>query len=98
MKIKTLLFLFICLSLSACKDDDDPSGNSDRPETQAWIEDTMREHYYWYNEIPAAGKLNYANDPETFFYSLLSLIKTESSWKQTSIFLLHQRTHRRKYT
>lgn len=24
MKIKTLLFLFICLSLSACKDDDDP--------------------------------------------------------------------------
>ena len=22
MKIKTLLFLFICLSLSACKDDD----------------------------------------------------------------------------
>ena len=43
MKIKTLLFLFICLSLSACKDDDDPSGNSDRPDTQAWIEDTMRE-------------------------------------------------------
>lgn len=72
MKIKTLLFLFICLSLSACKDDDDPSGNGDRPDTQAWIEDTMREHYYWYNEIPAAGKLNYANDPETFFYSLLS--------------------------
>ena len=72
MKIKTLLFLFICLSLSACKDDDDPSGNSDRPDTQAWIEDTMREHYYWYNEIPVAGKLNYANDPETFFYSLLS--------------------------
>lgn len=72
MKIKTLLFLFICLSLSACKDDDDPSGNGDRPDTQAWIEDTMREHYYWYNEIPAAGKLNYANDPETFFKSLLS--------------------------
>lgn len=72
MKIKTLLFLFICLSLSACKDDDDPSGNGDRPDTQAWIEDTMREHYYWYNEIPAAGKLNYANDPKTFFYSLLS--------------------------
>lgn len=72
MKIKTLLFLFICLSLSACKDDDDPSGNSDRPDTQAWIEDTMREHYYWYNEIPVAGKLNYANDPETFFKSLLS--------------------------
>ena len=37
MKIKTLLFLFICLSLSAYKDDDDPSGNSDRPDTQAWI-------------------------------------------------------------
>lgn len=33
-----------------------------RPDTQAWIEDTMREHYYWYNEIPVAGKLNYAND------------------------------------
>lgn len=39
MKLKTLLFLFICLSLSACKDDDnEPGGNGNRPETQAWIE------------------------------------------------------------
>lgn len=73
MKLKTLLFLFICLSLSACKDDDnEPGGNGNRPETQAWIEDTMREHYFWYNEIPASEKLNYANEPEAFFKSLLS--------------------------
>lgn len=73
MKLKTLLFLFICLSLNACKDDDnEPGGNGNRPETQAWIEDTMREHYFWYNEIPASEKLNYANEPEAFFKSLLS--------------------------
>ena len=73
MKLKTLLFLFICLSLSACKDDDnEPGGNGNRPETQAWIEDTMREHYFWYNEIPASEKLNYASEPEAFFKSLLS--------------------------
>lgn len=67
MKLKTLLFLFICLSLSACKDDDnEPGGNGNRPETQAWIEDTMREHYFWYNEIPASEKLNYASEPEAF--------------------------------
>lgn len=32
MKIKTLLFLFICLSLSACKDDDGPNTDSRQAE------------------------------------------------------------------
>ncbi|WP_291528292.1 S41 family peptidase [Bacteroides sp. UBA939] len=71
MNIRFLLFLFICFSLSACEKDDS-TGSDDRSATLKWIENTMREHYYWYKEIPAAGKLNYTREPEDFFYSLLS--------------------------
>lgn len=74
---KYLFFLFICLFISACSDDknDDGGGggeNPDRTETQAWIEDHMRENYYWYSEIKSADKLDYESEPKAFFKSLLS--------------------------
>lgn len=64
---------FICLVLNACNNDNDEFDHKDddRPETLAWIEDTMRKRYYWNQEMPEAGKLNYTADPETFFTSLL---------------------------
>ena len=71
---KYLFFLFIALFVSACSDDKnepDVKGKEDeRPETLAWIEDTMRERYYWRAELDS--KLNYGSDPETFFYDLLN--------------------------
>lgn len=75
---KYLFLLFIYLFLNACSDDKKvtppPGGKDDeeRPETLAWIEDTMRENYYWYNEIPAESKLDYKLGEEKFFNSLLT--------------------------
>jgi len=71
MKYTTnLFFLFICLFLNACSDDDNSKKNDDRPETLGWIEDKMREKYYWNSEIPS--KPSYSADEEAFFKSLLS--------------------------
>lgn len=75
MKITKYLFLLLaCLLVSGCDDDKKepvkPTPTEDRPDVLAWIEDTMRENYYWYKDIPAS--LNYESDEETFFYSLLS--------------------------
>ena len=64
--ITNLVFLFICLFLNACSNDN----NDERPETLGWIEDTMREKYYWNSEIP--NKLAYTTDEKDFFKSLLS--------------------------
>ncbi|MDR2917916.1 MAG: hypothetical protein LBV72_00930 [Tannerella sp.] len=72
---KYLFFLLTCLFLNACSDDNNEpgvgGGDEDRPETLAWIEDTMRQHYLWNDKIKKAGELNYTADPETFFTSLL---------------------------
>ncbi|MDR1098148.1 MAG: peptidase S41, partial [Tannerella sp.] len=70
---KYFYLLFICLVLNACNREDDKlkPEDDDRPETAAWIEDTMRKRYFWNQEIPETGKLNYTADPEAFFTSLL---------------------------
>lgn len=92
---KYLFFLFICLFLNACSDDkNEPGGNGgggkeeeERPEVLAWIEDTMREHYYWYKDMPLASKLTYKNvKPNDFFYSLLSSQDRFSSIEDLSLY------------
>lgn len=82
MKNKNIFSFIILLSLLfiSCSDDpiDDGSGNgngntgqnNEYYETNKWIESTMRDYYYWYGEIPKS--VNYKNDPESFFMSLLS--------------------------
>lgn len=66
-------FFILCLFLNACDDDkNEPKEDVERPETIAWIEDGMREHYFWREEIKKADALNYNATPETFFASLLS--------------------------
>ncbi|MDR0893801.1 MAG: hypothetical protein LBN06_00635 [Prevotellaceae bacterium] len=73
MKQKVLFLLFVALALNACcKDDKEPTANTERTETQKWIEEKMRDEYLWYTEIPAANKLNYQLETENFFTSLLS--------------------------
>lgn len=42
-------------------------------EVNEWIEETLRDDYLWYEDIPAKDRLNYYSAPETFFTSLLSL-------------------------
>lgn len=79
---KYLYLIFICLFLNACSDDKKIPGDDDeeeRSETLAWIEDTMREEYLWNDKIPAANKLNYSAEPETFFTSLLYAAKDGKS-------------------
>lgn len=75
MKFTKYLFLLLtCLFISACTDDeeDDNDNGIERPEILTWIEDTMREHYYWYDEIPNTKKLDYTLNEESFFNSLLT--------------------------
>lgn len=60
----------------SCSDDDSgetPDTPKEGLEVNHWIEETMRENYLWYSEIPQESKLNFDAEPETFFRSLLSL-------------------------
>ena len=61
----------------SCSDDDTDSIKGDDDDTDLsinhWIEKKLRNDYLWYNELPATNKIDYTADPETFFYSLLSL-------------------------
>src|SRR5699024_5705931 len=41
-------------------------------EVQQWIYKTMEEHYLWNDEIPPREKLNFFEEPKTFFGKLLS--------------------------
>jgi C-terminal processing protease CtpA/Prc len=65
------------------QNDDDNTGNTDGDdntnkeenpylEVNEWIEEVMRSYYLWYSDIPAKDYLNYKDNPETFFTSLLS--------------------------
>ena len=67
-----LLFVLAFSFLVACKDDKEPEKRPAIPKNIAWIEDTMRNYYYWYREIPEADKLDYTKTEEDFFYTLLS--------------------------
>lgn len=40
--------------------------------TDRWIEEQMRENYYWYEDMPASGELNYFLPADQFFTKLLS--------------------------
>lgn len=40
-------------------------------EDRMWIEQTMREHYLWYEEIPEIKENDYFQEPATFFKNLL---------------------------
>jgi carboxyl-terminal processing protease len=68
-----LLLTALVLGNSSCKEEEVNSTTSgEESEVNAWIRSTMLEHYLWYTDMPAKSKLNFDNDPETFFISLLS--------------------------
>ena len=42
-------------------------------EDRMWIEETMKKHYLWYEEMPTIeNEYDYFKQPETFFKNLLS--------------------------
>ncbi len=69
----------LVFSFTFCSDKDDdtntPKPNPDPEEktenrvTNEWILEEMSDWYYWTEYIPAADKLDFELDPETFFYN-----------------------------
>lgn len=70
---KIVYILVSLVVFISCQPDD--SGNTPPAgvkQTNEWIEDIMRDHYLWYEDIPASSSLNYKKDPENFYASMLS--------------------------
>lgn len=69
--LQTVL-LVIILSFSACGEDRSHEFYA-LIEDKVWIEETMREHYLWYDQIPTIeNEYDYFKGAETFFKSLLA--------------------------
>lgn len=76
--VSTMLIAGLALSFAACQSDEvapEAPGPADQPDQSdnQWIEEKMRNLYYWYNEIPDKSRLNYEASAADFFNSLLSL-------------------------
>lgn len=84
--MKEVMFnVIVCFSLlcglvgfTSCSDDNNEPEQSGGTSTEGkevnhWIEKVMREDYLWYDEIPKESALDFNDDAESFFYSLLSL-------------------------
>lgn len=70
MKARHLFLLPLCCLLASCGEDRRDE-YTERTEANMWIEEVMREHYYWYENIPETGSLNYYATPDHFFPTLL---------------------------
>ena len=62
----TGLFMYSCTEQKVLDPENDVHDNI------AWIEKTMRDKYYWYEDIPSESTLDYTMKEEDFFKSLLS--------------------------
>lgn len=72
MRDKIFIAITFCLlALTACEKEaiDTPATDDD---VNQWIEQTMRNEYLWYSDLPDKTSLDFSADPETFFYALLS--------------------------
>ncbi|MDR2859007.1 MAG: peptidase S41 [Mediterranea sp.] len=72
MNWKIIRVIFICLLFNACVPEDRRKEYDSYTGVQKWVEGVMREDYYWYEDMPEVTKLNFFNNPNTFFQSLLS--------------------------
>jgi len=74
MKRKHVFFLsgIITLFFVSCKDNDRIDDYTNEETANQWIENTMRENYYWYGDIPLSQNLNFQSESDVFFHSLLS--------------------------
>lgn len=70
MKSKYTILLLLCLAFASCGEDRRKE-YTEKTARDRWIESVMREHYYWYEEMPKSKDLNFFIDAEKFFGSLL---------------------------
>ena len=68
----SLSILIVGLLICSCTEQRVPDPVITLPENIAWIENTMRDKYYWYKDIPSESKLDYSMKEDDFFKSLLS--------------------------
>ncbi len=67
------LFALLTLVFSSCsRDDTERSSEYPTDTVNEWLDQTMRYWYYWRSEIPQKKNLNFKQDAEPFFESLLS--------------------------
>lgn len=71
MKAKHLLYPLISLLFISCGEDRTHEYEEITAANQ-WIEKTMREKYYWYEDMPKVEDLNFFLDSVSFFNKLLS--------------------------
>jgi C-terminal processing protease CtpA/Prc len=61
--------LFYSCTVEEIPKPDTPTSGQD---VNQWIEQTMRRYYLWEEEIPRSEQLDFGQDAESFFYSLLT--------------------------
>ena len=61
----------LIVALLACEKEELHTPATDN-EVNQWIERTLRDHYLWYDDMPAEGAVDRGSAPEEFFLSLLS--------------------------
>ena len=61
----------LIMALLACEKEELHTPATDN-EVNQWIERTLRDHYLWYDDMPAEGAVDRGSAPEEFFLSLLS--------------------------
>ena len=66
--------------------------------TDTWIDDTMRVHYYWYEDMPGFNDLNYFIEPFEFYASLLSPHDGKNGIPYSTIDSLYPNTRSIPYT
>ena len=80
-------FILLCLILAivACEDNknDTPTPNDEQASAQEWLEQQVRDYYYWYQDMPSAEQLDFSAEVPAFFTSLLSA-KDHFSWLEQS--------------
>ncbi len=82
-RLKTISLLLIAVGIiNGCGKDDSPDGPLANPLTQKvneFIQLTMTEWYYWYDDLPNIDP-RYELDSKAYFYKLLTPEDTEKEW------------------
>lgn len=71
MKINHILLAVLAMLCASCGEDRRKE-YAERTAPDRWIEQEMRNMYYWYADMPEKNKLNYFTAPDEFFKKLLS--------------------------
>ena len=79
---KLFSFFIFFIILACSRDKYDKPAPVPEETAQTWIERKVREHYYWYQDIPPSEQLDFSIPIPDFFTSLLS---DQDGKKQNSV-------------